>query len=470
MSDELKLVAQTYFEVSDVKHQPITEPLDYSKDVFTYLKNKYTADEMRPISLNTLEQLINDYSNAKGGKEADRCMLKGLFKDGYTSVDCVENVPYLFFDIDVKKEENPHLLADATNKIIFEELQKVAVLVWHSNSGTGMAGVLYAPQAAKYLNDDRNLHNLAGKAVTNHLSDYLHQKTGIQRIKFDQAQSRLRQPRYLAEQKHFRPLNPAPFEFTYKSEQKVKKLNEKITAYRFKDYRTPYGDIFHQFNSDNDILKIAKECGFDDISHSGNKVRLKHLDSTSATSGEIDTGLNIYFNYSESIAGNKEAFTPSKMLCRFKFYNNWSDFKKHLIGLGYKEKRKPQDEAKQTSAILKKELANLKDKSEADKIIFSYCYDLQTLEPQDKTHFINTTCADPDFIPFFKAYLNLPDYKIKFDEHLTIKKYVADNGYTYDHSNPKTTKYINCASYVSWSLINYGYDCTENGVPINYKS
>lgn len=48
-----------------------------------------------------------------------------------------------------------------------------------------------------------------------------------------------------------------------------------------------------------------------------------------------------------------------------------------------------------------------------------------------------------------------------------IKKYVADNGYKYGDTNPKTTKKINCASYVSWSLINYGYNCTENGVPIN---
>lgn len=44
-----------------------------------------------------------------------------------------------------------------------------------------------------------------------------------------------------------------------------------------------------------------------------------------------------------------------------------------------------------------------------------------------------------------------------------VKRKVADEGYTYGHSDPRNGKLINCASYTAWSLLEAGYNPTENG-------
>src|SRR5690554_3327081 len=200
MSNGTTPIVQTYYEISEVKHKEVGSSLDYSDEVFTYLKSMKSAKGMELISLDKLEQLINKYSNADGSKLKDRCLLKGLYKDNFNGADCYKNVPYLFFDIDVKdkakKKENVHLLRSKTNQIIFEELQKVSVICWRSNSGHGIAGVLYVPQLANYLESEKNLHLQIGKRITSYVSKYLHNVTGIERITFDNAQSKFRQVRF----------------------------------------------------------------------------------------------------------------------------------------------------------------------------------------------------------------------------------------------------------------------------------
>lgn len=44
-----------------------------------------------------------------------------------------------------------------------------------------------------------------------------------------------------------------------------------------------------------------------------------------------------------------------------------------------------------------------------------------------------------------------------------VKRKVADEGYTYGHSDPRNGKLINCASFTAWSLLEAGYNPTENG-------
>src|SRR5690554_2948811 len=114
MSNGTTPIVQTYYEISEVKHKEVGSSLDYSDEVFTYLKSMHYAKGMELISLDKLEQLINKYSNADGGKLKDRCLLKGLYENDYNGKDCIKNVPYLFFDVDVKnkkkKKENVHLL------------------------------------------------------------------------------------------------------------------------------------------------------------------------------------------------------------------------------------------------------------------------------------------------------------------------------------------------------------------------
>src|SRR5690554_6081687 len=224
MSKGIKPIVQTYYEFSEVKHREVKSQLSYKDEVFMYLLNRGTYKGMQKISLESFEQLINKYKNAKGGKEKDRCLMKGLYKGGFRGEHCFKNVPYLFFDIDVKntedKKENVHLLDPEANQKIFDELKKVSVICWRSKSKNGIAGVLYVPQLAKYLEQESKLHLQAGKQITTYLSEYLYKATGVEHVKFDSKQSVFRQLRDFAEQTTERKLSYKPSELTCQSEVK----------------------------------------------------------------------------------------------------------------------------------------------------------------------------------------------------------------------------------------------------------
>src|SRR5699024_2839659 len=140
-----------------------------------------------------------------------------------------------------------------------------------------------------------------------------------------------------------------------------------VIDYRRSDYKTPSGTIYNQFDNDNSIIKIALDNGFNEVRRSNDKVRIKHPDTTSATSGVIDQSQNIYFNHSESFS-HKKAFSPSSLLCKLKFNNDWAKFREHLTGLGYQDKAKTKDEVKTVSDALKKDLATITDNKEAGEI------------------------------------------------------------------------------------------------------
>lgn len=442
MSNGITPIVQTYYEFSEVKHREVNSRLSYSDEVFTYLKSFRYAKGMELISLGSFEQLINKYSNADGGKLKDHCLLKGLYKDNFNGADCYKNVPYLFFDIDVKntktKKENDHLLQSKTNQVIFEELKKVSVICWRSNSGHGIAGVLYVPQLANYLEKDKDLHLQAGKQITKYLSEYLHNVTGIQRIIFDNAQSKFRQVRFLAQQEERRSLNHKPFEFTYNVEVKEKTYSKGVKKYAPANCKSPYGTLTNQFDADNDILTIAQRCGFTVVSRSRNKTRVKHQLTTSSNSGVIDEAQNVYFNHSESFSEQK-AFSPSQLFCYCEFKGDWSKFFEYLNGLGYKEKQTTKEAVNTTSKTLKDELKQIKDEDKASEIIFKHCYDLQTLSHEDKQAFIKENCPSDNLKKFFIAYLKLVDYRISYDKSLTIENYVSEKlpeilDYTDKHS------------------------------------
>lgn len=427
MGNGVKPIAQTYFKVSNIKHRQVKTSLDYSRDVFTYLKNAYTANGMYSISVNDLGQLVNEYKNDAGGKVNDRCLLKGLYKDGYSGVNCIANVPYLFFDIDVKDgKENTHLLDVEANQIIFDELVKVSVLVWRSNSGNGIAGVLYVPQLANYLEGQKDEHLTVGKAITEYLSQYLKVKTGIDAVTFDQAQSKFRQVRFLAEQKQPRRLNLNPIEFTYTIDEIVKEYTSGVIAYKPQDHRTQYGTAESQYNFDTDILNLMLQYGFTEVSRNSNTVRVKHNLSDSSTTGEVNLLENVYFNYSETLGG-KTSYTPARIAQRFQFNNNYNEFRRHLNGLGHKEKHKPKDEVKEASRALKSILEAKPDEVTASKAIYKYCFDLQTLSDTKKRQFINDTCTRSEWQKYFIEYLKLRDYTIRYDRRFTIENWVSES-------------------------------------------
>lgn len=444
---KIKPVVQTYFEVSNVKHRKAVNPLTFSEKFFYLLKNIFTK-QGQPVSLKEVEQLLNHYENNPKGKDFDKCLLKGLYSGGYNTENCIKSAPFLFFDIDVKsllkghkKDENKHLFNPDLNNAIFNELKKIAVLVWRSNSGTGIAGILFVPQLSEYLGNKKDLHLSAGKAITDYLSKHLATVTGTDPVSFDNAQSKFRQVRYLANQKGFeRTLNPYPYAFSYEVEEKTKELqpavfsqsgqtiSPPVIAYRDKDYKKPFGTIYSQYDEAESILKAMLKSGFslaDSENNTGTQIRVKHKDSDSSTAGVIDTKLNIYFNYSETLGG-KTSFTPSGILGIFKFGGNWYKCREYLTGLGYTDKEPTAEQIKEFGTALKEGLAKAQTEAEAGKVIFKYCFDLKTLKAEDKRKFIKDFCPDPKLIRYFKAYLELSEYQIKFDKQLTIESYVSE--------------------------------------------
>lgn len=421
--------AKTYYEITNVNHSIVEAKPDYSEKAFTMLSNTFTADGMYSISTEELEVLINSYENNEKGKKYDNCVLKGLYDGYYSGADCYKNAPYLFYDVDVKdddkKQENVHLINVEDNTTIYKELEKLSVLCWRSNSGFGIAGVLYVPQISNYLNDQKHLHLQVGESITSYLSEYLHHKTGVDRIVFDNAQSKFRQPRFFAQQRNKRFLNPGPFQFNYQVEEKIKYLDAGVIDYKKTTYSQNNGTLTAQFNNDNSVLSVALDNGFEVVSQDPNHIRVKHQATTSTTSGYIDESQNLYFNYSHNFS-NISTFNSSSLLCYTKFNNDWSKFYGFLRQQGYKEIQPKQELVEDASKGLKIALSKVVNEEEASRLIYSYCSELITLTPHQKQKFIDENCVKPEFRKFFINYLKHWNYKINYDATFIINDYVSE--------------------------------------------
>lgn len=398
------------------------------KKLFSWLKNAY-ASTSEPITLKQIETRLNVYKKAKR-KNLSECLLKGIFDGGTSGVHNVKTAPFLFFDIDVKddkdKKENVHLLDPRNNKAVFEYLKTICVLVWRSNSGTGIAGILYAPEITEFTNDSTSEHLEVGKAITNYLSELIAKNTGVGKVTFDQAQSKFRQGRLIAEQQEPRQLNPNALVFEYDLKRIEKRTQNNVPIYHNENYTPSYGSIFAQFNNNNSILDIALKNGFTIVgSRSGNKIRVKHPLTTSTSSGEIVQSENIYLNNSQSFS-NRANFTPSSLLCYLQFNNDWGTFAKYLTEQGYKNKALPQREIKALKISLKQELDQIADDERASKIIFEHCYNLQTAPDEVKRQFIKHSCPRPELLKYFYQYLNFTDYLISYKHTIAIQSYVSE--------------------------------------------
>lgn len=421
-------IAQTYYVVSDIKHEVVTRQLDFNKKMFTWLIDHSKGNQLQSISLNEFAHRLNTYNGTKESKDASSGLLKGLFKNWYSGSNCTLTAPFLFFDIDVKnndkKKENIHLFNGANNAIIFEALQRIAVITWRSKSGKGIAGILYVPQIAQFTHDTKHQHLKVGEAITEYLSNYLHDLTGIDKIEFDQAQSKFRQIRYVANQTTPRKLNPTPFEFSYKSETKVKQTTKGVIKYTYSDYKHVNGSIFEQYNNDIAILSLLQKYGFTIVSENGNIVLIKHPHSKRNNTGNVDTNKNIYFNYSNTFGGTT-SFTPINVLCFFEFDNDWNRTKEYLRSLGYEDKPITQSKIQSVSDSLQTDLQSAIN-GNIDKVIFEHCTPLQHATNAQKYKFIADNCTTPEHEKFYIEYLKLSDYTIKYDKKLIFKKYVSE--------------------------------------------
>ena len=402
---------------------------DYNRVAFTYLKSMRTFVGRRYVTLRDTEQLINNY-DYKGDKKESPAFLKGIFEGYYRMEHITQNVPYLFFDIDVKqkskgdkKDENTNLASTCNNEAVFNELKKIAVLVWRSHSGTGIAGILHVPQLEDYLFPENDIHKEVGEAITDHLSRLIIKKVGIP-VKFDNAQSALRHLRYVAIQKVKRTLNLNPYCFSYTITKKQRMLTSGIPQYRMLNSTALSGSIFEQFNQNNNILDVLLSNNFEQVKV--NRNRVKYINSDSDTSGIVHADKNTYLNFSGSFGDARKHYNPSQIVAKERFNDNWSDFAKYLRQQGYEDKQPSQNVITTAKNALKEALPIAKKEADIQKAIFKNVHSLRLLSDADKRKFVNEVCTEPSHKKYYNAYLKLYDTRLNFDATYTIENYVSE--------------------------------------------
>ncbi len=184
------------------------EPFDHEKHYFMMVNpfDSTEAGNLSKLSFTALKVILNVYLNTTGKKTDNPAILKGLFKGGNAGMHCIKSVPFLWWDIDCK-DENEHLKEPTANAKVFEAMKKASILSWRSHSGTGMAGMLHVPVLSTATNETRHIHLKVARAIYRHLEKHLLAETGIT-VHFDDQQGKFRQIRYLAAQKEERQFNP----------------------------------------------------------------------------------------------------------------------------------------------------------------------------------------------------------------------------------------------------------------------
>jgi hypothetical protein len=425
MDDTNNVVPITDFEVS-VKHHFNSSKMVQDAPLFSEINNYYSSKTKKVLPVkqhHTLKSLLDRLNDIKikPSKSNSIAILKGLYKGGTSGINCYKSAPFLFFDIDVKESENRRLMDAKQNADVFEQLQKIAVLVWRSNSGFGIAGVLSVPQLADVLNADTSKHLAIGKAIT----DYL---TKILNVKFDHAQNKFRQVRYLAMQSHKRSINDSPYLFEYALKERVKTSNGGVKQYRFTDNRAVHGSIKDQFNSSTTIQTALIDNGFSDLGYN----RYKHPITTSKDTGVVKE--NIFVNFSSSFSHYRQ-FTSFDLCLKLQYDNDYKAFIEALSKKGYMVKQPSKETFVQAKETLQ---TNVDDR---EKQIFTACYDLINAPYHVKVNFADENAEnDKEKILFFD-YLNLKPLKIKYDKTLLIESYVSEqlkNVLDYSDANDKT--------------------------------
>lgn len=413
MSDTKNIALITDFEVT-VSHQFNNSKLVVDTPIFSEVNTFYSNTKRigEPVKkYHTLITLLERLNNIKTilTKNNSIALLKGLYKNGTSGEYCYKGSPYLFIDIDVKKDkENTHLLDAKKNADVFEQLKKLAVLVWRSNSGKGIAGVLFVPQLADILNNDKAKHLQIGNAVTKYLKEVLKIDAD-----FDSAQSKFRQIRYLAKQTEKRALNLNPITFICDVKEIPKVSNTGVKQYKYIDNRAVAGTVASQLNNNVSIHTALQDTGFTQLSDT----RYLHPSTNSKSTGV--TFENIFFNHSSSFSNNK-VFTPFELYKTLNFNNDYKRYLEHLKKLGYKEVKPTQSTLRQSANKLKKQTDN------RTKQIFDACYNLLNLSYKQKIKFRDKNAKNDAEKILFSDYLKLKPLTIKYDNKLNIQRYVSE--------------------------------------------
>lgn len=414
-NDLNKVVPKLQTKVS-ISHAIETIPLDshkkYFSEVEVYYSDKKPNSYCGVLLYHSLSSMLERlHTSKRTAKDKNAAFLKGLYEGGTAGQYCKQGSPFLFFDIDVKENENKHLFDAKANADVFEQLNQISVLVWRSNSQRGIAGILYVPKLTSLLNINRSEHKRIGDAIT----EYLQKELGVNAT-FDTAQSKFRQIRYLANQQEPRKLNPFPYRFDVEVKKVEVVSKTGIPQYKFKNGRAAYGSIQHQFNERNKIHTALLDCNFRRI----NDTRYLHPATTSKTTGEVIEGKNIFISNSTSFDPLYSVFSPYWLYYKCGNYGSVQEFNEYLNQEGYSD-------VKPTTNVLitAKNALNVNGENRKQEI-FKACYDLQNLAYNEKRDFAKENARDSKELSIFFDYLKIKPLTISYDKTVTISKYVSE--------------------------------------------
>ncbi|MCO5723225.1 DEAD/DEAH box helicase family protein [Robiginitalea marina] len=342
-------------------------------------------------------------------KHHSTAVLKGNYSGGTSGRHCKQGANYLFFDIDVKKDRdelnNPDL---ANNKVALAKLvlflKEHAVLVWRSASGKGIAGVLYVPRLAGVK--DTQKHLAIGNAITSYLEELIITENGI-KVKFDTAQNRFRQIRYLANQREKVKLNPTPTAFHFQVSEKEVRYNGS-KGFEYKYYRPEEGSIRQQFNQNNRIDEVLVKSGFKLVGDN----RYKHHKTTSSSTGVV-LG-EIFFNHSQSFSNKYQVF-DSFGLAAFCADMSIKEFEEYLKSKGFEQKGIDLEE-------LKRQAESVRD----EKSIWRIAQKVKLLSEPERRKWVISLKVNEEVRQHFINYLFIKKLSIEYDSSLKIERHVSE--------------------------------------------
>ena len=232
-------IAETEIKVSHSKGISF----DFTQKMFTEISAFDSSENgiIEHFNLLELQTRLNSFKNRTGRKNDNPAILKGIYKNGTAGEFCEKTAPILFFDIDVKENENAELLNPEKNNMVFQYLQTVGLLVWRSNSQKGIAGALFVPEIELLDYSQKERHLKVAKAIYKHLGKLIETNTGIT-VKLDEAQGKFRQIRFLSNNGqewqinkqaltfHFDEVIPGPAYFDFDTYKKT------VVSWEFNDF------------------------------------------------------------------------------------------------------------------------------------------------------------------------------------------------------------------------------------------
>ncbi|MDB4437878.1 DEAD/DEAH box helicase family protein [Flavobacteriaceae bacterium] len=446
-----KIISKIITEVN-VEMIYLTKEINISEELFTQVHPYYSEEKnnypnkgiIQYASLTGLVDIINSITE-KLKKDSAPALLKGLYKGGVSGKNCFKASPFLFYDIDVKDtKENPALVDKKKNSDVYDFLKEISVVIFRSNSGLGMAGVLYVPFLESLLEEGKELHKKIGDHVTFILSKEIEKATGI-KVVFDGAQSKFRQIRFTAMQEFPIELNTSPKEFKVTLNKREEYTLSGIPKFSHTTTQAYVGDIYYKYNTTKKIEDELSECGFIEVSPS----RWFHPTSTSNNStGQVNLDTNTFYSHSSSFGIG--LYTPSK-LHRKCFNQSHKEFVKYSKACGYEEK--PLDKSDIDKAI---ERLNNENLGSID--IFEICDPFKFIPIDKKLDLISRLSIDDLTLKHVHEYLMVKDLKIKYDAELEIQKYVGEvieKVFCYADENKNICVYADTGTGKTTATLNY---------------